>query len=88
MIEGLLARLAVLDFDLAAAEHAGAIRATHASEGRPLRPYDAIIAGHARSLGLTLVTNNLDEFRRVAGLRLANWVELWIQGAALTPHAG
>ena len=75
VIEGLLARLAVLDFDLAAAEHAGAIRATLASEGRPIGPYDAMIAGHARSLGLTLVTNNLGEFRRVAGLRLANWAE-------------
>ena len=75
VIDALLSRLTVLDFDLAAAEHAGAIRASLASDGRPIGPYDTMIAGHARSLGLVLVTNNVREFRRVSGLRLENWAE-------------
>ncbi len=74
VVEGLLARLDVLDFDLAAAEHAGEIRADLASTGRPIGPYDVLIAGHARSRGLSLVTNNVAEFERVGGLRLVNWV--------------
>ena len=75
VIDALLSRLTVLDFDLTAAEHAGAIRASLASDGRPIGPYDTMIAGHARSLGLVLVTNNVGEFRRVSGLRLENWAE-------------
>jgi tRNA(fMet)-specific endonuclease VapC len=75
VIDALLSRLTVPDFDLAAAEHAGAIRASLASDGRPIGPYDTMIAGHARSLGLVLVTNKVGEFRRVSGLRLENWAE-------------
>lgn len=72
-VEGLLARLDVLDFDLAAAEHAGQIRADLAASGSPIGPFDVMIAGHARATGMHLVTNNEREFRRVSGLRLANW---------------
>ena len=75
VIDALLSRLTVLDFDLTAAEHAGAIRASLASDGKLIGPYDTMIAGHARSLGLVLVTNNVGEFRRVSGLRLENWAE-------------
>lgn len=75
VVEGLLARIEVLDFDLAAAEHAGQIRAELATSGKPIGPFDVLIAGHARSHGLCLVTNNLAEFERVGGLRLVNWVE-------------
>ena len=74
VVEGLLARIDVLEFDLAAAEHAGQIRADLASSGRPIGPFDVLIAGHARSRGLLLVTNNIVEFSRVGGLRLVNWV--------------
>lgn len=73
VVEGLLARIDVLDFDLAAAEHAGQIRAELGSLGKPIGPFDVLIAGHARSRGLCLVTNNMSEFQRVAGLRLVNW---------------
>lgn len=73
VVEGLLARIDVLDFDLAAAEHAGQIRAELASSGRPIGPFDVLIAGHARSRGLNLVTKNIDDFERVGGLRLVNW---------------
>lgn len=74
VVEGLMARIDVLEFDLAAAEHAGQIRADLASSGRPIGPFDVLIAGHARSRGLLLVTNNIVEFARVGGLRLVNWV--------------
>jgi predicted nucleic acid-binding protein len=42
--------------------------------GKPIGPYDMMIVGHARSMGLILVTNNLNEFERVPGLRVENWV--------------
>ena len=42
--------------------------------GKTIGPYDMMIAGHARSLGFILVTNNLKEFERVPGLRVENWV--------------
>jgi tRNA(fMet)-specific endonuclease VapC len=73
-VEGLLARLDILDFDIAAAEQTGQIRAELASSGTPIGPFDVMIAGHARSTGLSLVTNNQAEFARVEGLRLENWV--------------
>lgn len=74
IINGLTARLDVLSFGEAAAFHSGEIRADLAGVGTPIGPYDAMIAGHARSLGLVLVTNNLKEFNRVSGLRTENWV--------------
>lgn len=51
----------------------GQIRADLAGTGLPIGPYDQLIAGHARSLGLVLVTNNTSEFARVEGLRIENW---------------
>lgn len=72
-IEGLFGRLDVLDFDFAAAQNAGELRAELARSGTPIGPFDTMIAGHARSLGLVLVSNNLREFERVEGLRLENW---------------
>ena len=50
------------------------IRAELERNGKTLGVNDLHIAGHARSEGLTLVSNNLKEFDRVAGLRLENWV--------------
>ncbi len=64
-----------MEFDLHAAEHAGQLRAELQKQVRPIGPYDQMIAGHARSLGLIVVTNNEREFERVAGLRIENWVE-------------
>ena len=74
-IEGFIARLDVLSLDSDAAIHAGQIRAELSKTDRPIGPYDALIAAHARSRGLILVTNNLREFERVSGLRLENWVQ-------------
>ena len=75
VLEGFAARLEVLPYDAEAAAHTGQLRAEQAKAGKPIGlPYDQMIAGHARSAGLILVTNNLKEFERVAGLRLENWV--------------
>ena len=73
-IEAFAARLTVLDYDATAAQHTGQIRSELANTGKPIGPYDQMIAGHARSLGLILVSNNVREFKRVPGLRLENWV--------------
>ncbi|MEX5685956.1 MULTISPECIES: tRNA(fMet)-specific endonuclease VapC [Pseudomonas] len=74
MIEGLAARLEVLPFDNEAAAHTGMIRSELAKAGTPIGPYDYMIAGHARSRGYIVVTNNLREFERVPGLRVEDWV--------------
>jgi tRNA(fMet)-specific endonuclease VapC len=73
VIEGFFARLAVKDYDLHAAAHTGQMRAELQKLGTPIGPYDQMIAGHARSLGLIVVTNNEREFARVDGLRTENW---------------
>jgi tRNA(fMet)-specific endonuclease VapC len=74
-LRGFLAGLEVADFEAAAAEVAGQVRAWLASQGTPIGPYDSLIAAHAQALGVTLVTNNTREFERVPGLKLANWAE-------------
>lgn len=73
-IEGFSARLEVLNYDRDAASHTGQLRAELAKAGTPIGPYDQMIAGHARSQGLILVTNNHREFERVPGLRIEDWV--------------
>ena len=72
-VEAFAARLEALDFDADAAAHAGEIRAVLEREGRPIGGYDLLIAGHARSRGLIVVTGNLSEFQRVEGLRCEDW---------------
>jgi tRNA(fMet)-specific endonuclease VapC len=54
--------------------HAGRIRAVLAARGTPIGPYDALLAGHARSLGLVMVTNNVRELSRVPGLEVEDWL--------------
>ena len=75
VVERFLARLTVMDYDYRAAEHTGQLRAELQLQGKPIGPYDQMIAGHARSRGLVLVTNNVREFDRVPGIRIENWVE-------------
>ena len=62
-----------LPFDDAAAERCGEIRATLATQGKPIGPYDLQIAAIALSSNLIVVTRNLDEFSRVSGLAIENW---------------
>lgn len=73
-VEDFASRLTVLEYGNKAASHYGDIRAVLERKGRPIGVNDLHIAGHARSEGLTLVTNNLKEFERVEALRLENWV--------------
>lgn len=73
-IEDFTSRLTVLEYGSKAAAHYGDIRATLERKGTPIGVNDLHIAGHARSEGLMLVTNNLKEFERVEALRLENWV--------------
>ena len=70
IVEGFVARVEVLDYDKLASEHTGQLRAEQAKVVRPIGPYDQMIAGHARSRGLIVVTNNVREFERVPGLRI------------------
>lgn len=60
-------------FDAAAAEAAGEVFAALGRIGKPIGPKETLIAGHALALGVTLVTSNTREFRRVKGLRVADW---------------
>lgn len=69
----LFANIDILDFDIAAANCYGKIRAGLEKKGTPIGPLDMMIAGHAQSLGYIVVTNNVKEFSRVAGLEIENW---------------
>ena len=71
----LLSNIEILDFNSSAADSYGKIRADLEQAGSPIGPLDMMIAGHAKSLGYTVVTNNTKEFMRVKGLKLENWVE-------------
>ena len=75
-VEGLAARLAVLPFDEDAAAHAGEIHADLERRGKVIGPYDILIAGHARSRGLVVITGNLGDFQRVEGLRAEDWMAI------------
>ena len=70
----LLSNIEILDFDDKAAEEYGMIRADLEEKGHPIGPLDTMIAGHARSLGYTLVTNNAKEFNIVEDLTVEDWV--------------
>lgn len=69
-----LTPLLIADFDYAAAEAYGTLRATLEQQGMPIGSLDTLIAAHALSLGVTLVTNNEREFSRVPVLQVENWV--------------
>ncbi len=73
-LEQFVAPLMVLDFDYEAAKTYGRIRAVLERQGTPIGALDMLIAAHALSLDVTLVTNNEREFARVPGLTIDNWV--------------
>jgi tRNA(fMet)-specific endonuclease VapC len=73
-LEDFCSRLSVVDFDDAAADHAAEIKLDLQRKGNLIGPNDLLIAGHARSLGLKLITGNLREFSRVDGLRCEDWL--------------
>ena len=74
-LSALLANIEILDFNTDAANCYGKIRADLEKKGMPIGSLDMMIAGHAQSLGYTVVTNNAKEFLRVSDLRIENWAE-------------
>jgi len=74
-IEGFTSRLRVLHYDEKAAFHTAQIRTELEKSGTPIGAYDQMIAGHARSCGLIVVSNNIREFQRVSGIRIENWAQ-------------
>ena len=71
----LLSNIEIMDFDPSAAEEYGKVRAELERSGTPIGPLDMMIAGHARALHYTVVTNNVREFARVDCLSVENWAE-------------
>jgi len=67
--------LNIINLDFSSVAESAAIRAQLENNGTPIGAYDLLIAGIARSRGVTLVTNNMKEFERVEGLLLENWIE-------------
>ena len=72
-LEAFLLPLQVASYDIDAAITYGKIRADLQRRGIVIGPLDMLIAAHALSLNVALVTNNLKEFRRVSGLRCESW---------------
>ena len=70
----LLSEIQIVPFDDLAAQIYGEIKADLQKKGTPIGLMDTLIAGHAKALNLTLVTNNTKEFARVEGLELEDWV--------------
>ncbi|MGI4748176.1 MAG: type II toxin-antitoxin system VapC family toxin [Janthinobacterium lividum] len=73
-VERFASRLTLLPFDDEAAAHSADIRASLERRGEVIGPYDLMIAGHARSRGLIVVTGNPGEFQRIDGLRSEDWL--------------
>ncbi|MEH2267390.1 MAG: type II toxin-antitoxin system VapC family toxin [Nostoc sp.] len=67
--------LEIVEFNQASARIYGSIRSDLESKGLIIGAMDMLIASHALSLGVTLVTNNVREFSRIPTLLLENWVE-------------
>jgi tRNA(fMet)-specific endonuclease VapC len=73
-VERLLESLEVLALDKESDRQYAEIRLHLDRKGRPIGPNDLLIAAHALALDLTLVTANIEEFSRVPGLRVENWL--------------
>lgn len=74
-LDAFLLPLEILPFDDDAARIYGTLRAFLEKKGQPIGSMDMLIAAHALSLDMTLVTNNLREFQRVPKLRLEDWTQ-------------
>jgi tRNA(fMet)-specific endonuclease VapC len=72
-LSAFLAPLEIAPFDDTAALHYGEVRAFLEKQGSPIGSMDLMIASHARSLSVVLVTNNEREFKKVPGLKVENW---------------
>ena len=76
VVENFCSRIDLLSYGPKASLHYGQIRTALERRGTPIGVNDLHIAAHARSEGLTLVSNNLREFERVEGLLLENWAKI------------
>lgn len=74
-VEALLAEVTVLPFDGEADQHYADIRCALERAGTPVGSHDLLIAAHARSRGLVVVTHNVREFKRVPGLQVEDWLQ-------------
>lgn len=72
-LEKFLTPIEIIDFGYDATVEYGRIRAELERKGVPIGSLDMLIASHAKSLNVILVTNNMREFDRISGLRLENW---------------
>ena len=73
-VEELLGEISVLPFDVPADAEYGAIRSELEAGGTPIGSNDLLIAAHACATGAIIVTANADEFKRVRGLKVENWL--------------
>ena len=73
-VEDLLGEIPVLPFDVPADAAYGGIRAALEAAGRPIGANDLLIAAHAQATGATIVTANAEEFKRIRGLKVENWL--------------
>ncbi len=69
-----ISNIEILPYDENASIEYGLIRGGLEKKGKTIGPLDMLIAAHAKSLNITLVTNNMKEFERVDGLKVENWV--------------
>jgi tRNA(fMet)-specific endonuclease VapC len=74
-LEKFLTPIEILDFGYEATVEYGKIRAELEQKGIPIGPLDMLIASHAKSLDVVLVTNNMRKFKRVADLKIENWTK-------------
>jgi tRNA(fMet)-specific endonuclease VapC len=74
-LEKFLTPIEIIDYGYNATVEYGKIRAELERTGLLVGPLDMLIASHAKSLGVILVTNNVREFERIAGLRIENWAK-------------
>ncbi len=73
VLEAFFSAITTLPFTLADAQAAATVRADLKARGTPIGPYDVLIGATALARGLTIVTNNVDEFERIGGLRVEDW---------------
>ena len=73
-VEDLLGEIAVLPFDVPADTGYGTIRSELDAAGKPIGGNDLLIAAHAKAIGATVVTANTEEFKRIRGLNVENWL--------------
>ena len=75
IVEQFIKHLSIIDWDKKAAEHYGNIRELLQVKGNVIGAMDMMIAAHARSQKMVLVTNNERHFKRVPKLKVENWTE-------------